>query len=253
MQEVLSSRPKAPKWATAFLRRVEGFAKVVQAIAPVVENAIVRFRPVLEAASHVHDSIQRAEPVRGYEDFFLAKGDERLQARLNARFVIYFGKKIHSERRLARQVSSAVWAIAGLRAPTSLTVSRRAQVLRSLIELRGDASFARGCSAAGIWLACNELPALLKAASARDPKACLRLAGVCKAIRPHLVDPRGRKLSLESVFHELLLDFSEKAHTFSDEAGDHIDPVTLATRIATRRHDFTPQAARRRQRLSKAA
>lgn len=220
-----------PEFAANLLAGMQTLARSIESVAQLVLDAI---GPAAEATARALDQVKNGAPVRGYEDFFIARGHSGLDARLRARYVVYFGKKVHGERRLARQVSSAVWAIAGLRAPTSLTVSRRAQVLAELVARGGEALLARSCSDAGLPLGWTAISELLRAASARDVEACSRLVDICQTIRPHLVDPRGRKQSLPSVCHEVLLHSCRSAYTYSSDENDVVDAVTRATRVAFR-------------------
>ena len=98
-----------------------------------------------------------------------------------------------------------------------------------------------------------EFANLVEPAAAANPVACRRLADIAKAVAGDISPPRGRRISVATAMHELVLERlrcsgKPQAYTWSDEQQDCVDDVTQATRREVGDPDFDPWPSRRRMR-----
>ncbi len=148
-----------------------------------------------------------------------------------------------------RKLASAVADLVALENATPLVVSRRAQAIGAALENRmALPSLRNACSKAHIPETEYAIQKLVKTSMGRDAPTCIRLTEVCRALKPHLVDPRGRMPSEVSVMHELQLYILDEAYTYDSVNNVFSDAATRATCIAMNIKNFGPRPARRRLR-----
>jgi hypothetical protein len=206
-------------------------------------------RPTLVAFCEGVQRLEQSPPVAGYEDSLIGEGHHALAARFLAWNIRRLGKQLLEERRAERKLSSAIYAVARVEHATPLVISRRA---RSIMAALGDgmamSALCAACTEAGIPETDYSFRDLAECAKGRDATACARLFKVCKALKPHIVDPRGLVPSDASATHELYLYVVKRGYTYDAYGSVFKDAATRATRIAMNVEKFDPRPARRRLR-----
>jgi hypothetical protein len=219
--------------------------KVVATLDVIWRKAVPILCRVVQAAGQ----IQKAQAVKGYEDFFISEGRHPFEARLLANVTLKIGKKLYEERVAERRLASAVRDLAKVRGETTLVIARRATKHAAAFEdplvqptiwrvwMSGDLSGSP-----------DVLRVVISDAAERDRAACQLLTEIAEKLRPNLRNSRGRVPELPSATHEVLLDARKRgAYTYDPVSGKITDAATQATRIALDAPDFDPRPAHSRQ------
>ncbi|MGA2795676.1 MAG: hypothetical protein ABSE69_19595, partial [Roseiarcus sp.] len=161
--------------------------------------------------------------------------------------LVKLGAEHLAEELAARKLASAVGKLVRNEAANPFVVSRLAVALRhALNEPAAKSRLGAACYSAGVQEVFYSLNEIVDQAVNRDGKACRSLVDICKALRPHLPDPRGRRPDLAGATHELLLHIQNRAYTYHAYSEDMTDGATRATRAAMNNQDFDPRPAWRR-------
>ena len=198
------------------------------------------------------DAIESAPPSKGYEPLFIGHGDEHLTARFLALVIVTVGPKYADENNRQRPaIATAIRNLGKKGTRRTRSVVRACETILSMPVAHSliDCIFME----AGHRDLSNEFANLLERAVAADPEACRRLIEIARTVADDIPPPRGKKISLATAMHQLLLEMlrsrqEETAYTWNDDQEDFVDAVTQATRREVGDPDFDPRPARRRMR-----
>jgi hypothetical protein len=196
--------------------------------------------------------VKRLTPSVGYEPLFIGLGDHPVVARGLARMIISLGPEYADQNN--RQRRAIIKSVRELGRKSTRRVPFIAKTSGAMLSMPAacsviDAVFAES----GHQDLSYEFANLLERAAAADPIACRRLADIAKVVAGDISPPRGRRISVATAMHELVLERlrcsgKPRAYTWSDEQEDCVDDVTQATRREVGDPDFDPRPARRRMR-----
>lgn len=198
------------------------------------------------------EQVEREPPVKGYEPYFGAEL-EPLAARFLAINLQRLGREFHQEALAAKQLGGAVGQVVRAANGSTIVISNRARTIARLLDdPSSEVPLRQAWEKAQVSDSLYSFFQLVARAADRDPNACADLVKVCKALKPHLPNPKGRKPTQESATHELLIATSGKRHSYADESRgvifrDYLDPETQATREAFGDPDFDPRSSSRRR------
>jgi hypothetical protein len=228
------------------------FADDVNMMTPVLVSAFERTLPKLQLIADAIERLECAPPVPGHQEYLTADGDHPLVGKAMAYKVGPLGEERLAEREAGRIVASALRALLRAKDSSNLVFSRRAQKLQiALADAGRMTAFERACERAGAVNAMYAIKPALDAVVQRKSAGRESLIAICRKIRPHLRDPRGRKQQLKSTTHRVVLELGKRAYTYDPVNDDFVDPATRATRLAFRDPSFNPVSARRRLREKK--
>ncbi len=196
--------------------------------------------------------VERSTPSVGYEPLFIGLGDHPVVVRGLARMIIRLGPEYADQNnRQRRAIVKSVRVLEKKSARRVAFIAKTSSAMLSLPAARSliDAVFAES----GHKDLSYEFANLLERAGAADPIACRRLADIARVVAGDISPPRGRRISVATAMHELVLERlrrsgKPRAYTWSDEQEDCVDDVTQATRREVVEPDFDPRPARRRMR-----
>ncbi len=196
--------------------------------------------------------VERLTPSVGYEPLFIGLGDHPIVARGLARMIISLGPEYADQNnRQRRAIVKSVRVLGKKSARRVPFIAKTSGAMLSMPAARSvlDAIFAES----GHQDLSYEFANLVEPAAAANPVACRRLADIAKAVAGDISPPRGRRISVATAMHELVLERlrcsgKPQAYTWSDEQQDCVDDVTQATRREVGDPDFDPWPSRRRMR-----
>gem|GEM_PF-6641023 len=197
------------------------------------------------------DTIMAEPAVTGFEELFLKNQYDEVAARVFARNIERLAtehrNQINAERNLGAAVRSLV-----KEGTSTLRISRRAKKICGVLA-RGTAQEALCTQLDTLHPTISErdFEELACKAASRNEEACKAMFGICSKIAPKLMDPRGRKLTLESAVHEILLTIFEAKLTYNSYKDTYTDALTEAVIKGLKLKRFSPKSAH--QRLKRAA
>lgn len=203
--------------------------------------------PALTHAAEWLETFSRS-PETPYEAFLVSKGYDRLFAKYMVRMITHFaGLWAEQRNKVERPFGSLLRKLARASRPSN--IAKLALKLQTLLRRSSGTRICGAIAQSGFTLADGELATVVDAAASKDKEACARLCQIARAIAPHMPDPRGRLVSMETATHLFLLYELQNsgmpvAYTWDPiEEEDYTDPATCATRQATGCPDFDPRSA----------
>jgi hypothetical protein len=185
-------------------------------------------------------------PSPGYEPWLIERGFDPILARMMARLWVRRGNRLAKE---SVRLPEVVRAVRFLAKPGRNTraISRRVDVLLAAWEETSiiEAIFVD----AGLHE--FEFIRLLQSIAEGHQVAHHRLTEIAASLAPHLLVPRGLKVSAASAAHEAFLEYAvmrmePRAYTWNEIKGKCTDPMTEATRREFPGGHFDPRPAYRR-------
>jgi hypothetical protein len=189
--------------------------------------------------------------VPGYEAFLIGEGYEPFEARLMGHAVNNLGKRLAREREAERTLAGVLRAVIKGEEKGPLAAARRAKALRlELASPDSQLALEKSCREAGRPELTYELERIIERVINREPTARHTLVDTAKTLLSGLPDPRGRRFTIKTATHQLLLHVLERkkmprAYTWNDREGECVDAAAKATRIAVGDPSFDPRYAYR--------
>jgi hypothetical protein len=238
----------------ASLKRLGISSDALRLLALLLPGGRVWLENINQALQRFSDSVDekitellKAPRVEGYEQHFIRGGLTPLGAQIMTQITLRQGPRHHAETLANRALASAVGELVRQKEASALVISRRAKRLANLLkDGMGSPQLRDAFRAAGIAEEEDAFTLVVSDAAPRSPDACARLTAICERLKPHLADPRGRMLRVQSATHELLLLSFDRPVTLSGSMDCYEDPATKGTRQAFDDYDFDPRPALRR-------
>jgi hypothetical protein len=161
------------------------------------------------------------------------------------------GKRLAREREAERTLAGALRAVINGEEKGPLVAARRAKALRlELASTDSQLALEKSCREAGRPELTYELERIIERVINREPTARHTLVDTAKTLLSGLPDPRGRRFTIKTATHQLLLHVLERkkmprAYTWNDREGECVDAAAKATRIAVGDPSFDPRYAYR--------
>jgi hypothetical protein len=217
-------------------------------------DAFQKALPTLRLIAAFGQRLEDAPPVPGYQEQLRRHEYHPLAAKFMAYNVRRLGEERVAEAVAGRIIAAAVRGVLAAKDSSDLVLSRRARKFQiALARPIGRTVLESACRKAGDLDAIYTIDAALTAVSNRPSAGREALLAICAKLKPHLLDPRGRKRRLISATHEVFLEVVGRSYTHNPLEDDFVDPATKATRAAFGDPRFDPRPARRRLRKHRAS
>ena len=220
--------------------------RVIVALGGLAEKISAVLKPALPQIVDFFDRLDRAEPVPGYEPYFVDLGYHPLAARLIGRILVQGAADDVASLNAQRPVAEAIRFIAKPQRSKTAIVKKAEFLVRAGDTLNRLDAFARtDCNSTNFLVS---LQGVLRG----EPDAIESARRQAQCVAPHLSLRRGPKIQVASYAHQAILQsrylLKGASYTWDDVREDFTDPLTTATRTAFNEPNFDPRPALRRAR-----
>src|SRR5579863_606621 len=221
-------------------------ARAVIALAGLAEKMPAILKPARPQIVECFDRLDRAEPVPGYEPYFVDLGYHPLAARLMGRILVQGAADDVASLNTRRPVAEAIRFIAKPQRCAKAIVKKAEFLVRFGSTLNRLDAFAKtDCNSTNFLVS---LQGVLRG-QADAIESARRQA---QSVAPHLRLRRGPKIRVASYAHQAILESRSllrgASYTWDAFREDFTDPLTTATRTAFNEPNFDPRPALRRAR-----
>jgi len=220
--------------------------RAVIALAGLAEKMPAILKPALPQIVECFDRLDRAEPVPGYEPYFVDLGYHPLAARLMGRILVQGAADDVASLNARRPVVEAIRFIAKPQRRAKAIAKKAEFLVRFGSTLdRLDAFAKTDCNSTNFLLS---LQGVLRG----EPDAIESAHRQAQCVAPHLSLRRGPKIRVASYAHQAILQSRSllrgASYTWDAIREDFTDSLTTATRTAFNEPNFDPRPALRRAR-----
>jgi hypothetical protein len=220
--------------------------RAVVALAGLAERILAVLKPAAPRTVEFFGRLDRAEPVPGYEPYFVNLGYHPLAARLMGRILVQGAAADVASLNARRPVAEAIRFIAKPRRSAKAIAKKAEFLVRFASTLdRLDAFAKTDCNSANFLLS---LQGVLRG----EADAIESARSQARCIAPHLSLRRGPKVRIASYAHQAILQsrylLRGASYTWDAVREDFTDRLTTATRSAFNEPNFDPRPALRRAR-----